>query len=50
MESAGVKVLVNRIEGAVNYCAAEFDISTAEVVGVLDIVKHAIVRDSLDEE
>ena len=38
-----------KIENAINYIAAEYELSTTDVLGVLELVKHNVLHESWDE-
>ena len=51
--SEGIEFLEERITQAIDYAGQEFELSNAEVVGLLELIKQEIVMDSfgvLDSE
>lgn len=48
MSHAGVKALLLAIHGALDYSRKEFDLSYAEAVGVMEIVKHDLMVEASD--
>ena len=51
MSEAGVEFLANRLEEIADYTAMEFDMSYAEMIGVIEIFKDSLMpRDEGEEE
>ena len=48
--SSGVDYLSDELDRAVKYCRQEFDMSYAEVVGVLMISAHLLIAEASDDE
>ena len=49
MSTQAVDCLQERINKQIDYCRKEFDMTYAEVVGVLEIVKHDIWNETIEE-
>lgn len=51
MNQDAVEYLKEKIEEAIDYCRAEWNMNYAEAIGVLDIAKHRLLREAeLTEE
>ena len=50
MSAESTSKFIGEIRGRVEYFRDEFDITYAEAVGVLDIVKHELLAEVLDED
>lgn len=50
MSRQGIEFLEDRIEEAIDYCRNEFDLSYAEVVGLLTIITDTMVREMREAE